>query len=86
MLRTLHLNRLLPPPLIMCRSELERVTAEVAQLQKASDERSARVVTLRDSIKSMESGSQEALSSASEHRKVAAELQGECVVAFAFQF
>jgi hypothetical protein len=81
---TLRLNRLLPTPLILCPSELERVSAEVAQLQKASDERSARVLTLRDSIKSMESGSQEALSSASEHRKVAAELQGECVVAFAF--
>jgi chromosome segregation ATPase len=36
--------------------ELERVAAEVAQLQKASDERGARVVALRDSIKSMESG------------------------------
>jgi chromosome segregation ATPase len=36
--------------------ELERVTAEVAQLQKTSDERSARVVALRESIKSMESG------------------------------
>jgi hypothetical protein len=36
--------------------ELDRVTAEVAQLQKASDERGERVVALRESIKSMESG------------------------------
>jgi hypothetical protein len=94
--------------------ELERVTAEVAQLQKASDERSARVVALRDSIKSMESGndnhddyitgvvdgeggggggdvadihvratpgSQEALSSASQNRQLAAELQGKLQIA-----
>ena len=52
-------------------------THTLPQLQQASDERGERVVALRDSIKSMESGSQEALSSASEHRKVAAELQGQ---------
>ena len=36
--------------------ELDRVSAEVAQLQKASDERAGRVVALRESIKTMESG------------------------------